>query len=592
MRRAAIGAGVLVLAAVAAGSARWPVDAAWVADRLNAASGPTRPLTWSEPQTATVSALPWPSLRIVDAQLDSASGASVVSAPEARVDLSLVALVLGRVEPARVALAAPTITFDLDRPPFVRRLGAVDALTAITGVSSLGAVSLTDGVVRLTSRRRGLDTVIENVRGRLDSLSPNSRISLDLSAVWRDAPLALSGSLDEPQQAALGRPTALVVQFASLLGDLTFKGALTAGSTPGAAGDLSASSHAVADLLRLLGAPPLTVPGAADVAISGTIKATPKDVVFDDATVTAGGQTLQGAVRLTQAGERLSVSGSLDAEYLALAPLLGPPGPMLAPDGGWSRNALPLAPPRDFDLDLRLSAGQLDAYGVRLDDVAASTLLKDGALTTEIVEATAYGGRLSGELQVGCDTATLHLAAHGKLDGADFGAAAAGFGWPEATGDGSAEFAVETMGRSAADLIAGLGGKASLTVAEGALSAVNLEEALRRSQRRSVDIVKDARSGKTAFDKATVSVLIGQGVAHIVNGTLIAQGLRADLQGAVDLAGQSWKLRLNASQEDSAGVPPPDAAHLSLGIDGPWSNPNIHSDEDAGAAEPGPTPAP
>ncbi len=465
-------------------------------------------------------------------------------------------------------------------------------MAAVNGFSALGAVSLTNGVVRLTSRTRGLDTVIESVRGRFDSLSPASRISLDMSAVWRDAPLAFSGSLDEPQQAALGRPSALVVRFASSLGDLTFNGALTAGSTPGAAGELSASSHAVAELLRLFGASPPPFPGAADVAISGAIKATPGDVVFDDATVTGAGQTMQGAVRLTRSGGRLAVSGSLDAERLALAPLLGPPGPLLAPDGGWSRSAFPLAPPRDFDLDLRISASQLDAYGVRLDNVAASALLKEGALTAEVVEATAYGGRLSGELRVGCDNSTLHLAARGKLDGADFGAAASDFGRPELTGSGDAEFAVETTGRSPADLIAGLDGKASLTMTEGDLSAVNLEEALRRSQRRPVDLAKDMRSGKTAFDQATVSVLIGQGIAHIVNGALTARGLRADLQGAVDLGSQSWRLRLNASQEEPTGIPPPDAAHLSLDIDGPWSNPSIQSADEANSAEPGPTTAP
>ena len=592
MRRAAMGAGVVALAAIAAGSASWPVDPAWVADRLNAASGPTRPLTWRAPQTATFSALPWPSLRIVDAQLENASRVNVVSAPEARVDLSLVALMFERVAPAQMSLAAPTITFDLDRPPFVTRLEAADAMAAFNGFSTLGAVSVTNGVVRLTSRTRGFDTVIESVRGRFDQLSPASRLSADLSAVWRGAPLTLSGSLDQPQQTAIGRPSALVVKFASLVGDLTFTGALTAGSTPGAAGELSVSSPAVADLLRLFGAKPPPFPGISDVAISGTIKATPEDVVFADATVTAGGQTLQGAVRLTRSGGRLAVSGSLDTEHLALASLLGPPGPLREPDGGWSRSAFPLAPPRDFDLDLRLSADRLDAYGGRLDNVAASALLKDGALTAEIVEATAYGGRLGGELHATCDNSALRLTARGKLDGADFGAIASDIGWLGLTGNGAAELAIETVGRSPADLIAGLGGKASLTMAEGDLSAINLEEALRRSQRRPIDVAKDTRSGQTAFEQATVSVLIGQGIAHIVNGALIARGLRADLQGAVDLGGQSWKLRLNASQEQPSGIPPPDAAHLSFDINGPWSNPSIQSADEVDGAEPAPTTVP
>ncbi len=592
MRRAAILAGVLALAAIAAGSARWPVAPGWVADRLNGAFGQARPLTWSTPQAATFSALPWPSLQIVDARLDNASGANLVSAPEARIDLSLIALALGRVAPARLTLTAPTVSFDLDRPPFVGRLGASDAMAAINRFAPLGDVRVTNGVVRVTSRKRALDTVIESVRGRFDILSPATRIRVDMSAVWRDAPLIVSGSFEQPLQAARGRPSALVVGLISSLGNVTFNGAVTGGVTPGAAGDVSISSHALADVLRLLGATPPPFPGAADVAISGKIQATQEEVVFDEATVTGGGQTLQGALRLARSGGRLAVSGSLDAEHLALAPLLGPAPTLLAADGDWSRKNLSLAPPRDFDLDLRLSAGQLDAYGVNIDNVAASALLKDGALTAELVEATAYGGRLKGALRLACDPFNIRVAAHGKLAGADLGAAASNFNWLALTGNGDAEFAIETVGRSPADLIAGLDGKASLTLTDGAFSAVNFEEALRRSQRGPVDLVKDRRSGGTAFDQATLSLLVGQGVAHIVNGALVARSLRADMQGAIDLGGQSWRLRLNASQEGPTGIPPPDAAHLSLDIEGPWSNPSVQSPDGGDTAQPSPATAP
>ena len=592
MRRAAIWAGVLALVAVAAGSVRWPVSPEWVADRLNAAFGQARPLTWSAPQSATFSAFPWPSLRIVDARIDEASGGNLVAAPEARIDLSLSALALGRVAPASLTLTAPTITFDLDRAPFVGRFGAADAMAAVDRFAPLGDVSVTNGDMRVTSRMRGLDTVVENLSGRFGILSPDSRISVDMSAVWRNAPLVVSGSLDEPQQALRGRPSALVVGLTSSLGNLTFSGALTAGPTPGAAGDLSFSSHEVADLLRLFGARPPPFPSAADVAISGRIKATPDEVVFDEATVTAGGQTLQGALRLARSGGRLAVSGSLDAERLALAPLLGPPPTMLAPDGAWSRTAFSLAPPRDFDLDLRLSAGQMNAYGVRLDDVAASALLKDGALRAELVEATAYAGRLTGEMRLASDDSGLKLSTHGKLTGLDFGAAAVDFNRPLLTGSGDAQFAVETVGRSPADVMAGLGGQASVTLADGALSAVNLEETLRRSEHRPVDILKDTRGGATSFDQATLSLLVGQGVAHIVTGALVARGLRADLQGAVNLVGQSWRLRLNVSQEGPTGIPPPDAAHLSLDIDGPWSDPSVRSADEEDNAAPGPTSSP
>lgn len=598
MRRAAFWAGVLALAAVATGSLRWPVSPAWVEGGLNAASGPGRPFVWRAPESATFSALPRPRLRIAEARLDSASGVNLVTAPEAVVDLSLIGLASGRLAPARVTLSAPTITFDLDQPPFVERPHAADAIAAMSALAPLGALSLADGVVRVLSARRGLDAVFEDVRGGLDGLSPDAGLRVNLAALWRDAPVTLSGSLDDPRGAAKGRPSPLNLSVASPLGDLAFRGAVAAGAKPGATGTLSASSRAPGEILRLLGA---TAAGSlarslakADLSVSGAVKASPDDVAFDEATATIDGQTLQGAFRLSRIGDRLAVSGSLDARSLSLTPFLGPVGRLVEPDGGWSRRPFAFAPPRNVDLDLRLSADKLQIYGVGLDDVAASALLKDGALTLNLVEATGYGGKAQGVLQLASDGPVLRLSTRGALEGADFGAMSAGLGWPgwpQVTGKGSGDFALDAYGRSPADMIGALDGKASLALADGALSGVNLEEALRRSQRRPLEIGRDMRSGGTAFEEARLRLLIGSGVAHVVEGALVALALRADAQGFVDLAGETWALRINAAQTEPSGLSPADAARFGLEIDGPWSDPVVRPADETGGAAIGPATA-
>src|SRR5271167_4085494 len=121
MRRAAAWAGVVVVtAAVAAlGFAPWSLTAKQVTESLNAAFGASARLRWAAPDSATFRALPWPSLRIVDARLDDALGANLISAPEARLDLSVAELIKGRMKPIRAVLVTPIITLDLDRPPLV-----------------------------------------------------------------------------------------------------------------------------------------------------------------------------------------------------------------------------------------------------------------------------------------------------------------------------------------------------------------------------------------------------------------------------------------------------------------------------------------
>jgi AsmA protein len=589
MRRVVLPAGFVALlaAAAVAGSVRWTLAPASIADDLNAALGPARLVSWTAPRKATFVAFPWPSLRLYEASLQDESGADRVVAPNTRIDLSLIDLALGRFAPTRIVLSAPTVTIDLDRPPFAGRFDVEEAIVAVGVLAPMASVSLTDGVVMAKSRRPERNAEFQNVQGRLDGLSLGARMSFDVSAVWRDAPITFTGSLDDPARAAEGRPSALSAAIASPeLGDLKFDGTLTGGSTPSVAGDLSIASHAPAKALRLLGVrSPLILPDA-DIAIAGKVKAAPEDMVFDEATVTTSGETLQGALRLANRGGRLTASASLDADRLTLAPLVGPPERLISDDGGWSRKAFAVAPPKDFDLDLRLSVGRLDVYGVALDNVAASALLKDGALTANLIEATAYGGRGKAELRLACDGDAYRITTRGSLEGADVGAAASGFGWSKLTGKGGVEFAVETTGRSPAELASGLGGKALLKLADGALSGVNLEEALRRNQRRPLDLAKDMRSGDTAFEEAALDLVVDRGVAHVASGSLVAQGLRADAEGDADLGAQTLSLRVNAAQTEPTGAAPPDGARLSLDISGPWSKPIVQSaDPDAGAGQ-------
>ena len=113
---------VSILALAACGFARWPLSAAKVGDSLNAAFGALPRLHWSAPQAATFSVLPWPSVHIVDARLDDIGGVNLLSAPTARLDLSLVELARGRFIPTRADPRQP----DRDpghRPPAVRRGG-------------------------------------------------------------------------------------------------------------------------------------------------------------------------------------------------------------------------------------------------------------------------------------------------------------------------------------------------------------------------------------------------------------------------------------------------------------------------------------
>ena len=191
----------LIVALAACGFMRWPLSAAKVGDSLNAAFGASPRLHWSAPQAASFSALPWPSVRIVDARLDDAYGVNLLSAPAARLNLSLVELLRGRFIPTGVVLVSPTVTVDVDHPPFAGAAGGSGgpASVARRALAPLASLRLSNGVLRLVSAKRGVDTMIDNVQGRFDGLTIGDQLRFNLSAVWRKTPITVAGALNDPE---------------------------------------------------------------------------------------------------------------------------------------------------------------------------------------------------------------------------------------------------------------------------------------------------------------------------------------------------------------------------------------------------------
>src|ERR1700733_3184585 len=366
----------LIVALTARGFMRWPLTAAKVGDSLNAAFGASPRLHWSAPGTASFSFLPRPSVRIADARLDDAYGVNLLSAPEARLNLSLIDLLRGRFIPTGVVLISPTVTIDIDRPPFAGAAGetAGPASVARKALAPLASLSLTKGSLRLVSAKRGVDARIDNVAGRFNGLTIGDQLRFDLSAVWRKTPIAIAGALNDPETAAKGAPSPMVLALDSPLAKLAFGGSLALGDKPSVDGDLTASIPSIAALASFLDAQRPAVPAANDITITAKVKGAADSLTFGDATLTSAGQTFEGAIAISEAGGRPAVSGTLAAETLALEPLLGPPERVFDPLGRWSTRPFAFAPLRSFDLDLRLSAAHLDAYGLKLADAAASAI--------------------------------------------------------------------------------------------------------------------------------------------------------------------------------------------------------------------------
>ena len=555
----------LTAVAVAGGFVRWPLSARWVTSSLNSSFARVGLVT--SPRGASLRLLPWPSLQMFDARFDTRFGEIIAAAPEARFDLSLGELMAGRLKPRRALFINPIVTLDL-----TAFAGSGSVLRAASRSIPLANVTLADGVLRVIDKHRGIDTIVESVQGRIDGLAAN-RPQVNVAAVWRDAPMQIWASISDGRAVAAGRASPFAFELTSAIASIAVTGELVGGASPALTGDLSLAIRSIADVARLLRFEPPSYLASDDVAIAAKMKATLADVGLSDATITSGGQKAQGALQATGLGGRLAVSGTLDAERLTVASLLGSRAQAFDPGGAWSSAPFALAIPRDFDLDLRLSAGQIDIYGALLADAAVSAILKDGALNISVLDGTLGGGRLYGDLKLACVGPDLEVAANAKLADADIGAIFAAIGLRAPTGHGMAQLAVSTHGLTPAAAVGGLRGAAAFTWAGGAASGVNLEEALRRSQRRPNDWARELRPGQTAFDRLSVDLAIMDGVAHVTHAELASNALTAILEGAIDLASRQLELRVNVAQTGAPDSETRRPARLSLDIKGPWSSP-------------------
>src|SRR5208283_1110658 len=105
---------------------------------------------------------------------------------------------------------------DIDRQPFAGAADGSKAPASVAGaLAPLASLSLSNGVLRILSNKRGLDTLLANLSGRLDGLTIGNQLRFNLSAVWRNQPIAIFGALNDPEAAAKGAPSPFVFALES-----------------------------------------------------------------------------------------------------------------------------------------------------------------------------------------------------------------------------------------------------------------------------------------------------------------------------------------------------------------------------------------
>jgi AsmA protein len=135
-----------------------------------------------------------------------------------------------------------------------------------------------------------------------------------------------------------------------------------------------------------------------------------------------------------------------------------------------------------------------------------------------------------------------------------------------------------------------LNGTATLTGTDGAIAGLNVEQLLRRLERRPLSGGGEFRSGRTPYDKITVALKIVQGTVTVEDVKIEGSAVRLALAGSASIPERELDLKGTAALV-AASRPGVAAFELPFIVQGSWDDPMMLPDPEAlirrsGAAAP------
>jgi AsmA protein len=491
-----------------------------------------------------VTLLPLPRLGFRDVRLAAGDGDGPVLAEGGALSLqlSLLALLTGRLEVNTLGLDGATVYLPANAHDGrwsepLRRLGA---RLGADGASHPRRISLSRATAKGLDPRDGSPQTARDLDLTLSWPLWSAQAEIFGSFQWSAMPtrFAVSGLRVIDLLDGGSTPFALTASWAA--GSLTAEGnGLVAAEGLTLTGLGQFETRSLPETLAWAGGNVALSPFVAAFGLTGNFEMNGRQLLLPNVRVSFGDNRLEGAGAVSFGRDRPAVQATLAAETLNLAPLLADllraVGVTAAPAGtpDWRLRALALAPYTGGDLDLRISAGAARFGPILAEDLAASVLVRDGNIEASLSRASVAGGTLKGRLALATapkDAAVTEAKVQGTFDRLDL-AAFPGDLRPEnwILGTAQGQFQAEGSGADLYALLQHLDGHAGLSVDGGTLIGFDLNEAAQRNR------MPARRVGRTAFERATLSLRFRDGIGEITEGTMEANVLAASLRGTVSL---------------------------------------------------------
>ncbi|HMG80656.1 MAG TPA: AsmA family protein [Xanthobacteraceae bacterium] len=506
---------------------------------------------------------------------DDRTGEPAVVTDELTARLRYFPLLAGRIEIADVTLVRPTITVTFLPDGLSNWSGLIGSLARALApnpgrAASFSEIGINDGTIVVRDTEKGYIERLDNVEFQIAWPSISRSFGANGHLVWHGEPVEASLTLTDFLAALSGQRSGVKVRLAGAPLKLAFDGAASAQPTLKLEGTLGVDAPSLRDAMRWTGKSKVPFGGFGRFALRAQSTIGGGVISLANVNVELDGNTAEGVLTLS-AGDHRMVQGTLAADALDLTPYVTGMRLLAVNDRNWDQLPIALDGLADLNLDLRLSAASIKIANAQLGRTAVAANMRDGKLDFTIGESQAFGGVVKGAVGIAIANGGAEAMTHVQFVDVDLESCLRQvFGIQKVAGRGNLMLNIDGAGDSVLAMANTLNGTASLTAHNGALVGLNVEQLLRRLERRPLSGNGDFRSGRTPFDQLVLNLAIDHGVVAVQDMHIDGPTVRLEVGGQASVPMRDLDLKGTATLISSATT---NEFELPFVVQGRWDDP-------------------
>jgi AsmA protein len=499
-------------------------------------------------------------------------------------NLRLPPLLLQRFEIADVMMLRPHIRIVRDADgesnwsPFIETIARTLAPGAENQLS-FSEIRIQDGTLSYDDAASHVSETAEAIDLSLAWPSISRSFAATGQFDWRGERVDGSISASDFIAALSGERSGLKARLTSAPLKLAFDGTVANRTSALMEGTLSIDSMSLRNALRWIGQAPPGSGGFGRFALRARANIVGASVALTNVNIELDGNVAEGVMTYANNG-RQTLQATLAADALDFTPYVSTFRMLASGAHDWNRQLFDLNSLSTTDLDMRLSAARVTVGSSKLGRTAFGANLRGGALALSVGEAQVYGGIARGSFAIARSDTLADVKAQFQFNDVDLQSCASElFGVTKLSGRGNLNVSLAASGTSPFGLAQSLDGSATLTGRDGAIAGFNVEQLLKRLERRPLSGGGNFRSGSTPYDSLTIAVKFNDGIATAEDVRIEGPATRLSLSGTASVPAREYDLKGVASLTSGPNGTP--GFDLPFVVQGPWDDPLIFPDPES-----------